>query len=71
MIENLTKRLKRIAEKQYRKGFQQGFHACLDKKLTAEQVSDWRHQGSKRNYSESVDPFTGKQHDILLDIDDD
>lgn len=56
----IIKQIQQLCEKQYRKGFQQGYHACLENKLSATQVDKFRLQGMRENYSKVVDPITGR-----------
>lgn len=67
-MEKLRKQIQRLAEKQYRKGFQQGFLACKQNELTEKDVLEFRLEGMKNGYSKCVDPFNGrviKSRDIL------
>jgi len=57
--KKLIKQIERICEKQYRRGFQQGFYACENKELTKEQVNAFRFNGMVENYSKVVQPHTG------------
>ena len=52
----LQKEIRRLCEKQYRKGFQHGFHASEQKRVAKEHVDAWRMQGSEELYSKCVDP---------------
>jgi len=52
----LLKEICRICEKQYRKGYQQGFTHGSDKLVTAKEVSNFRIQGSMQGYSKVVYP---------------
>jgi hypothetical protein len=64
----LIKQICRLCEKQYRKGFQQGFYACMDNRLTQDQVDKFRLDGCREEYKKVIDPITGtkyKQIDIL------
>ena len=54
----LTKQLERLCEKQYRKGFQQGFLASQQKLMTEKQVDIFRANGEKGFYSKVVSPTT-------------
>ncbi len=54
----LTKQLERLCEKQYRKGFQQGFLASQNKLMTPRQVDNFRLNGAKEDYSKVVSPTT-------------
>ena len=53
-----TKQLERLCEKQYRKGFQQGFLASQNKLMTQKQVDNFRANGEKECYSKVVSPTT-------------
>ena len=55
----IVKQIYRLAEKQYRKGFQQGFYACEEKRLKKEDADEFRWKGSIENYSKVVNPFMG------------
>lgn len=57
--KKIIKQIYRLAEKQYRKGFQQGFYACEEKKLTKEKVDKFREKGMTENYSKVVNPLMG------------
>jgi hypothetical protein len=56
--KKLAKQIAMLAEKQYRKGFQQGFYACQNNKLTHEHVDYWRHKGCTQDYKVVQDPHT-------------
>lgn len=70
MDEKLKKKLisqiQRLCEKQYRKGFQQGFYASEKKQITANQVDKFRLTGSVQDYKKVVWPQT-KQCEIAKD----
>ena len=51
----------RLAEKQYRKGFQQGFYASEGKQLTKDKVDNFRSKGMTENYTKIVNPFMNFQ----------
>lgn len=55
----IVKQILMICEKQYRKGFQQGFEACKENKITQNKVDSFRHKGAKQNYSKVVNPIMG------------
>jgi hypothetical protein len=57
--KKIIKQIYRLCEKQYRKGFQQGFYACNEKKLTKEKVDKFRENGMIENYSKVVNPLMG------------
>lgn len=54
----LIEQLERLCEKQYRKGFQQGFLASQQKLITEKQVDKFRANGEKECYSKAVSPTT-------------
>ena len=65
----LVRQIRRLCEKQYRKGFQQGFEACRQKKVSAEEVAFWRTKAAMDDYRFCNDPHTGaklQQIDLLL-----
>lgn len=55
--KKIIKQIYRLCEKQYRKGFQHGFYACNEGKMTLEQVDNFRYQGGKENYKKVINPF--------------
>ena len=55
--KKIIKQIYRLCEKQYRKGFQQGYYACNENSLTKEQVDKFRSKGMIENYSKVVNPF--------------
>lgn len=57
--EKIIKQIERLCEKQYRKGFQQGFHTCKNNQLTTNQVDEFRLQGQMQLYSKIVNPHNG------------
>lgn len=57
--KKIIEQIYRLCEKQYRKGFQQGFYAHHENKLTKEKVDKFRENGMKENYSKVVNPFMG------------
>lgn len=58
--DKLIKQIERLCEKQFRKGFQQGFHACCNGELTVAQVNKFRHDGIVQNYSKVKQPHNGR-----------
>lgn len=54
--KELVEQILCLCEKQYRKGFQQGFYACLNEEMTMEQVDEFRFRD---NYSVTEHPQTG------------
>jgi hypothetical protein len=67
MKKKLIQQIRRLCEKQYRKGFQQGFYSCMHGIMTKQQVDQFRTDGSCEDYSDVVDPITGRvfKYDIL------
>jgi hypothetical protein len=67
MDEKLKKKLisqiQRLCEKQYRKGFQQGFYASEEKQMTKNQVDQFRQKGVLQDYKKLVWPQT--KHDEI------
>ena len=57
----IIKQIERLCEKQFRKGFQQGYHACKNNELTQEQVDKFRDNGMTENYSKVIQPHNGKK----------
>jgi hypothetical protein len=57
--QKLIKQIERLCEKQFRKGFQQGFHACCNGELTVSQVNKFRYDGIIQNYLKVKQPHTG------------
>lgn len=70
MDEKLKKKLisqiQRLCEKQYRKGFQQGFYASEEKQMTKNQIDQFRQKGIIQDYKKVVWPQT-KQNEIAKD----
>lgn len=67
--KKLARQIAMIAEKQYRKGFQQGFYACKNNQLTIEQVDTFRFKGAIKEYKIVQDPYSGCErptYSILL-----
>ena len=64
--KKIIKQIERLCEKQFRKGFQQGFHACENKELSKKQVDDFRFKGMSENYSKVVQPHNGRK-EIAID----
>lgn len=57
--KKLVKQILRICEKQYRKGFQQGYNACRVKSVTWAQAVTFRHKGMRQNYKIVQHPENG------------
>ena len=57
----LIKQIGRLCEKQYRKGFQQGYYARMDNRLTPKRVDYFRLKGAEQDYKKVVSPFTGQK----------
>ena len=62
----IIKQIERLCEKQFRKGFQQGYHACNDNELTPEQVDKFREKGITENYSKVIQPHNGMK-EVAID----
>jgi hypothetical protein len=56
--KKLARQIAMLAEKQYRKGFQQGYEACYYKELTIQQVDNFRHKGAVQDYRLVEDPHS-------------
>jgi hypothetical protein len=50
-----------LCEKQFRKGFHQGYHACKNNMMTKTQVDNWRAKGVRENYTKVVLPHNGQK----------
>lgn len=59
--KKIIKQIERLCEKQFRKGFQQGYYACENKELSKKQVDDFRFNGISENYSKVVQPHNGRE----------
>jgi hypothetical protein len=59
--KKLIKQIGRLCEKQYRKGFQQGYFAKEDNNLTPKEVNDFRYKGVVQNYSKVICPVSGQK----------
>lgn len=57
----IIKQIERLCEKQFRKGFQQGYYACKNNELTQKQVDKFREKGSIENYSKVIHPHDGRK----------
>jgi hypothetical protein len=57
----IIKQIERLCEKQFRKGFQQGYYACKDNHLTQEQVDVFRINGQVEKYDKVIHPHTNKK----------
>lgn len=64
----LVSEICRICEKQYRKGYQQGFDDAKKGLTTQKEVSDFRSKGSIENYAKVVFPPYFKQKANPIDI---
>ena len=65
-MEKLTQKkiitqIERLCEKQFRKGFQQGYHTCKNNEMTQEEVDKFRENGMKENYSKVIQPHNGRK----------
>jgi len=56
--KKLINQILRLCEKQYRKGFQQGFLAEKSTELTSEHVGKWRGEGMAEGYKKVIDPIS-------------
>ena len=61
----IIKQIERLCEKQFRKGFQQGYHACKNNELTQEQVDKFRDNGITENYSKVINLIMEKKKSQL------
>jgi hypothetical protein len=61
--EKLITQILQLCEKQYRKGFQQGYYARKNGGNSTKKVDQWRIDGSIQNYVYSVDPQTGEVYE--------
>lgn len=59
--KKLIKQIGQLCEKQYRKGFQQGYFVKKDNTLTDKEVNTFRYKGSVDNYKKVIDPVTGEK----------
>jgi len=64
--KKIIKQIERLCEKQFRKGFQQGFYACENKELSKKQVDDFRFNGMSENYSKIIQPHNGRK-EVAID----
>lgn len=60
--KKLAKQVLRLCEKQYRKGFQQGFRVGKNEWMTEKQVSRFREVGSDTGYRQCKDPLSGRKY---------
>jgi len=63
-IKKLKKQIERLCEMQYRKGFQHGFIACIEHKLTLKKVNKFRSDGYEQGYQKSICPITKRKVSI-------
>jgi len=59
--KKIIKQIERLCEKQYRKGFQQGFYACDNSEMTKAQVDKFRCTGENQGYLNVLHPHTGRK----------
>lgn len=59
----IIKQIQQLCEKQYRKGFQQGFHTCQDGTMTEKQVDSFRHDGMYQDYKKVIRPHNNCKED--------
>ena len=63
--KKIIKQIARLCEKQYRKGYQQGFGACKDNLITEKQVDKFRFDGMDEGYSRVINPLNGMKEDAI------
>jgi len=61
----LVRQIARLCEKQFRKGYQQGFSACKDNLITEKQVDKFRFDGSIQGYKKVVNPVYEYKEDAI------
>lgn len=59
----LVGQIKRLCEKQYRKGFQQGFETAINKEMSHSAVNKFRLNGSLEEYKNLEWPHNGRKED--------
>tara|TARA_Y100000310_G_C20397669_1_gene675861 strand:+ start:178 stop:525 length:348 start_codon:yes stop_codon:yes gene_type:complete len=60
MEKKLIKQIRRLCEKQYRKGFQHGYMACDKDLLSPQQASLFHIEGEEQGYKQMRNPFTNQ-----------
>lgn len=63
--KKLIKQIARLCEKQFRKGYQQGFGDCKDNLITEKQVDKFRFDGMDEGYSRVINPLNGMKEDAI------
>lgn len=61
----LANQIKRLCEKQYRKGFQQGYYSCMNQELSKNEVNNFRYHGEDNGYKKVINPHSGRKEDIV------
>ena len=60
MEKKLIKQIRRLCEKQYRKGFEHGYDACDNDLMSPQQASFFRKEGEEEGYKQMRNPFTNQ-----------
>jgi len=63
--KKLVKQIARLCEKQFRKGYQQGYGACKDNLITEKQVDKFRFDGSIQGYKKVINPVYKYKEDAI------
>jgi hypothetical protein len=63
--KKLVKQIARLCEKQFRKGYQQGYGACKDNLITEKQVDKFRFDGIIQDYKKVVNPVFKYKEDAI------
>lgn len=63
--KKLVKQIARLCEKQFRKGYQQGYGACKDNLITEKQVDKFRFDGIIQDYKKVVNPIFKYKEDAI------
>jgi len=61
----LVKQIARLCEKQFRKGYQQGYGACKDNLITEKQVDKFLFDGIIQDYKKVVNPIFKYKEDAI------
>jgi len=61
----IVRQICKLAEKQYRKGFQQGYLASKENRLTEGQVDRFRFDGADQDFTKVIDPHSGRKFDPI------
>jgi hypothetical protein len=60
-MRKLIFQIYRLCEKQYRKGYQQGYYAgCDNPDGPTDEINEWREEGAESGYRNFIDPHTGQ-----------